>query len=186
MGAKMSVRDHAVKIDDYTHEIPEKSDLGMNAPVRIYGNPSIYKMLDKGVFQQIINVSKLPGLVGHAMTMPDAHWGYGFPIGGVAAFDMNEGVVSPGGIGFDINCGMRLITTNLTVSEVKPKIRELINTLYDLIPAGVGKKGSVNLSMQEFRRWLTMKSWSGLQKSLQCLSMGTPLFGLLPGDTIDL
>ncbi len=147
----MSAKDYAIKIDNYTHEIPERTDLGMNAPVKIYGNPSIYKMLDKGVFQQIVNVSKLPGLVGHAMTMPDAHWGYGFPIGGVAAFDVNEGVISPGGIGFDINCGMRLITTNLTVSEVKPKIRELINTLYDLIPAGVGKKGSVPLSMQQFR-----------------------------------
>ncbi|PWI47498.1 RNA-splicing ligase RtcB [Candidatus Heimdallarchaeota archaeon B3_Heim] len=146
----MSIKDHAVKIDEYTHEIPENSDLGMNAPVKIYGNHSIYKMLDRGVFQQIINVSKLPGLVGHVMTMPDAHWGYGFPIGGVAAFDVNEGVISPGGIGFDINCGMRMITTNLTVAEVKPKIRELINTLYDLIPAGVGKKGSVRLSMQQF------------------------------------
>ena len=151
MGVKMSLRDYAVKINDYTYEIPETKKLGMKAPVKIYGSPAIYNKLDRGVFQQIINVSKLPGLVGHAMTMPDAHWGYGFPIGGVAAFDVNEGVISPGGIGFDINCGMRLITTNLTVNEVKPKIRELINTIYDIVPAGVGKKGSVNLNMRQFR-----------------------------------
>ena len=143
----MSIKDYAVKINNYTYEIPETAKLGMKAPVRIFGNPSIYNQLDRGVFQQIVNVSKLPGLVGHAMTMPDAHWGYGFPIGGVAAFDVNEGVVSPGGIGFDINCGMRLITTNLTAKEVKPKIRNLMNTLYEIIPAGVGKKGSVNLNM---------------------------------------
>jgi tRNA-splicing ligase RtcB len=147
----MSIKNHAVKINNYTYEIPKTAELGMKAPVRIFGNPRIYNQLDRGVFQQIVNVSKLPGLVGHAMTMPDAHWGYGFPIGGVAAFDVNDGVVSPGGIGFDINCGMRLITTNLTVKDVKPKIRDLMNTLYEIIPAGVGKKGSVKLNMQQFR-----------------------------------
>ncbi|MHA1946477.1 MAG: RtcB family protein [Candidatus Hodarchaeales archaeon] len=146
----MLLKDKAVKVDEFTHEIPKDSNLGMQAPVRVYGNSAIFNKLDKGVFQQIINVSKLPGLVDHAMTMPDAHWGYGFPIGGVAAFDIEEGVISPGGIGFDINCGMRLITTNLTVADVKPKIRQLINTLYEDIPAGVGKKGPVKLNMNEF------------------------------------
>ncbi|MHA2237749.1 MAG: RtcB family protein [Candidatus Hodarchaeales archaeon] len=147
----MAHKEFVQKINDYIHEIPESPELGMKAPVRIFGNSSVYNNLDKGVFQQIINVSKLPGLLGHAMTMPDAHWGYGFPIGGVAAFDVENGVISPGGIGFDINCGMRMITTNLTVDEVKPKIRELINTLYADIPAGVGKKGSVGISFQQFR-----------------------------------
>ncbi|NHJ01010.1 MAG: RtcB family protein [Candidatus Heimdallarchaeota archaeon] len=123
----------------------------MQVPVKIYGNPKIYNTLDQGVFEQIINVSKLPGIVGYAMTMPDAHWGYGFPIGGVAAFDLEKGVVSPGGIGFDINCGMRLVTTNLTFNQVKPKIKELMDTLYNLIPTGVGKKGFVRLSTKEFR-----------------------------------
>jgi tRNA-splicing ligase RtcB len=147
---KMLLKEKAVKVNEFTYEIPKDSNLGMQAPVRVYGNSSIFNKLDKGVFQQIINVSKLPGLVDHAMTMPDAHWGYGFPIGGVAAFDIEEGVISPGGIGFDINCGMRLITTNLTVDAVKPKIRQLINTLYEDIPAGVGKKGSVKLNMNDF------------------------------------
>ncbi|MHA2226505.1 MAG: RtcB family protein [Candidatus Hodarchaeales archaeon] len=147
----MSIKNYAIKKNEYVHEIPEKAELGMRAPVKIFGNSSIYKKLDLGVFQQIVNVSKLPGLVGHAMTMPDAHWGYGFPIGGVAAFDVDEGVISPGGIGFDINCGMRMITTNLTVDEVKPRIRELVNTLYTNIPTGIGKKGSVRLNMQQFR-----------------------------------
>ena len=146
----MLLKEKAVKVNEFIHEIPKDSTLGMQAPVRVYGNSSIFNKLDKGVFQQIINVSKLPGLVDHAMTMPDAHWGYGFPIGGVAAFDLEEGVISPGGIGFDINCGMRLITTNLTVDDVKPKIRQLVNTLYEDIPAGVGKKGRVKLNMNDF------------------------------------
>ena len=151
MSHKMAYKNYIQKISDYIHEIPESSELGTKAPIRIFGNSSVYKNLDKGVFQQIINVSKLPGLVGHAMTMPDAHWGYGFPIGGVAAFDVENGVISPGGIGFDINCGMRLVTTNLTIDEVKPKIRDLVNTLYEDIPTGVGKQGSVKLSSQQFR-----------------------------------
>jgi tRNA-splicing ligase RtcB len=147
----MSLKEKAVKINEFMHEIPQDSSLGMRAPVRVYGNSAIFNKLDKGVFQQIINVSKLPGLVDHAMTMPDAHWGYGFPIGGVAAFDVEEGVISPGGIGFDINCGMRLVTTNLTVDEVRPKIRQLVNTLYEDIPTGVGKKGTLNISMKQFQ-----------------------------------
>ena len=146
----MSIKDKAEKINKYTHIVPVDPKLKMRVPVKIFGNPAIYNALDRGVFEQIINVSKLPGILGHAMTMPDAHWGYGFPIGGVAAFDLDEGVVSPGGIGFDINCGMRLVTTNLTFNQVKPKVKELVDTLYNLIPTGVGKKGFVKLNMKEF------------------------------------
>lgn len=149
--SRIDIRSRAKKINDFTHKIEKDSNLNMKVPVKIFGNKKIYDALDDGVFQQIINVSKLPGIVGEAMTMPDAHWGYGFPIGGVAAFDYDEGVISPGGIGFDINCGMRLVTTNLTVSEVKPRIKEIMNLLYDLVPTGIGKKGFLRPTTQEFR-----------------------------------
>lgn len=149
--SKTDLRKRAKKIDDFTHRIDKDPNLDMKVPVKIFGNDKIYNALDDGVFQQIVNVSKLPGVLGEVMTMPDAHWGYGFPIGGVAAFDYDEGVISPGGIGFDINCGMRLVTTNLTVSDVKPRIKEIMDRLYNLVPTGVGKKGFLRPSMQEFR-----------------------------------
>jgi tRNA-splicing ligase RtcB len=148
----MSLRNKAVKKGTYIHEIEKDTNMDMKVPVRIYASEKLYKNLDDGVFQQIVNVSKLPGIVGKAMTMPDAHWGYGFPIGGVAAFDYDEGgVISPGGIGFDINCGMRLVTTNLSVDAVRPKIKELMDHLYRLIPAGVGKSGFLKVSDSQFR-----------------------------------
>ncbi|MFW9993007.1 MAG: RtcB family protein [Candidatus Odinarchaeota archaeon] len=146
------IKSKAKSISNYVYEIDASTVKNMRVPSRIYASPKLYKSLDPGVFMQITNVAKLPGIISRSMAMPDAHWGYGFPIGGVAAFDYEkEGVISPGGIGFDINCGMRMITTNLTVDEVKPKIRELMNHLFGLIPTGVGKKGFVRLGMQQFR-----------------------------------
>jgi tRNA-splicing ligase RtcB len=102
------------------------------------------------VFDQITNVACLPGIQKHALCMPDGHWGYGFPIGGVAAFDTKEGIISPGGIGFDINCGMRLITTNLSFKEVKPKLKDLVDHLFKTVPAGVGCKGFLDVNNQQF------------------------------------
>ena len=83
--------------------------------------------------------------------MPDGHWGYGFPIGGVAAFDATEGVISPGGVGFDINCGVRLLTTNLTYKELAPKLKILVDILFNTVPVGVGCKGFVKLNKQQFK-----------------------------------
>jgi len=97
-------------------------------PARIYASEALFQQLDQGVFEQITNVACLPGIVGHALCMPDGHWGYGFPIGGVAAFDSRDGVISPGGIGFDINCGMRLLRTALTEAEVRPRLSELVTS----------------------------------------------------------
>jgi tRNA-splicing ligase RtcB len=123
----------------------------MLVPARIYANENLIKSMDAGVFDQVSNVASLPGIQKFAFCMPDGHWGYGFPIGGVGAFDPKEGgIISPGGIGFDINCGMRLITTNLTVDEVKPKIKELVDALYGKVPAGVGCTGFVKLTKEEF------------------------------------
>ncbi len=124
----------------------------MLVPARIYATEKLLGEMDKGVFEQVTNVACLPGIQKFSYCMPDGHWGYGFPIGGVAAFSREDGVISPGGIGFDINCGMRLIRTDLTVSEVKPRIRELIDILFKTVPAGVGSKGLVKLSVEEFKQ----------------------------------
>jgi len=124
----------------------------MRVPARIYASEALFGQMDDGVFEQVTNVACLPGIVRAALCMPDGHWGYGFPIGGVAAFDAEEGVISPGGIGFDINCGMRLIRTGLSEGEVRPRITELIGALFEAVPSGVGAKGFVRLTEESFRR----------------------------------
>jgi len=140
------------RINDTTWELPASYKKGMKVPARIIANQELMESMDAGVFNQITNVATLPGIQRYAFCMPDGHWGYGFPIGGVAAFDPKEGgIISPGGIGFDINCGMRLITTNLTEDEVKPKIKELVDALYLKVPAGVGCKGFIKVSKEEFK-----------------------------------
>jgi tRNA-splicing ligase RtcB (3'-phosphate/5'-hydroxy nucleic acid ligase) len=131
-------------------ELPPTVRAGMHVPVRIFATEPLLHAMDDQVFRQAANVATLPGIVGYSFVMPDAHWGYGFPIGGVAAMDPETGVISPGGIGFDINCGMRLVLTNLTLEEVQPKLRDLIDALYERVPAGVGCKGFVRLSASEF------------------------------------
>ncbi|OVE78139.1 RNA-splicing ligase RtcB [bacterium F11] len=142
------------RVSDFVWELPISFKQGMRVPGRIYATQKIVQALDQGVFNQLANVASLPGVESHVCAMPDAHWGYGFPIGGVAAMRLDDGVVSPGGIGFDINCGMRLIKTNLTASEVKPHIEKLVNGLYSRVPVGVGTKGLLRLSEEDFRRLL--------------------------------
>ncbi len=140
------------KINDVVWELPASYKKGMRVPARIYANQSLINSMDAGVFEQVTNVATLPGIQKYAFCMPDGHWGYGFPIGGVAAFDPKQGgIISPGGIGFDVNCGMRLITTNLTAKEVRPKIKELVDALYQQVPAGVGCKGFVKLTKDQFK-----------------------------------
>lgn len=143
------------KIRDGVWEIAPSAKKGMRVPARLYSSDKLIGALDEGVFEQVTNVATLPGIVGHALCMPDGHWGYGFPIGGVAAFSTRDGVISPGGIGFDINCGMRLLRTNLTVEELRPKLAQLLDRLFQLVPAGVGVKGSVHLNKKEFEHVLT-------------------------------
>ncbi|MFQ5929974.1 MAG: RtcB family protein [Acidobacteriota bacterium] len=140
------------RISDTVWELPVSYKEGMRVPARIYGTEKLIREMDEAVYDQITNVATLPGITKYALCMPDGHWGYGFPIGGVAAMDVNEGgVISPGGIGFDINCGMRLLTSNLTYNEVKPHIRELVDLLYQQVPAGVGSTGFLKISKREFR-----------------------------------
>ncbi len=139
------------KSGDVTWELSKKFKSGMNVPARLYGSESIIKDMDDTVVEQLTNVACLPGIVKYAYCMADGHSGYGFPIGGVAAFDPDKGVISPGGIGFDINCGMRLIKTNLTIKQVQPKIKQLVDLLFKMVPSGVGGQGFVRLNHKQMK-----------------------------------
>lgn len=143
--------DSLKRINDTLWELPVSYKEGMQVPARMYGSEELIDGMDQGVYDQAANVAALPGIVGYSFCMPDGHWGYGFPIGGTAAFDPEVGIISPGGIGFDINCGMRLIRTDLTLDEVGPQLETLVDRLFERIPAGVGGAGMVNLSKDEFR-----------------------------------
>lgn len=127
------------KIDDFRWRIPREGK--MNTDGIVYADEKMLKDIQKDMsLTQVANVACLPGIVGQSLAMPDIHWGYGFPIGGVAAFDLKRGIVSPGGVGYDINCGVRLMRSNLKKDEIKGNIRELINAIYRNIPSGVGSK----------------------------------------------
>ncbi|WHZ21488.1 MAG: RNA-2',3'-PO4:RNA-5'-OH ligase [Nitrospira sp.] len=139
------------QVSDFLWEIPPSEKPGMLVPARIYASASILSSMDRGVFDQVTNVACLPGIRRYALCMPDGHWGYGFPIGGVAAFDPEDGIISPGGVGYDVNCGMRLIRTDLTLSEVQPKLELLMTELFRRVPAGVGSSGFVDLTKRDFR-----------------------------------
>lgn len=139
------------RISNTVWEIPPSYKEGMRVPARLYGTEKIIQEMDEGVIDQVTNVATLPGIVKYACCMPDGHWGYGFPIGGVAAMDARSGVISPGGIGFDVNCGMRLVLTNLTYPEIQEHLKDLVDRLFQRVPAGVGSSGFVKISHDEFR-----------------------------------
>ncbi len=139
------------KIHDYLWEIPKENK--MNVPGRIYASkPMIDRILEDNSPLQVQNVSQMPGIVNYSMAMPDIHWGYGFPIGGVAAFDINSGVISPGGVGYDINCGVRLLRTGISRSDIQDKIPELVDNLFHYIPSGVGSKGDFKVSEKDLKQ----------------------------------
>jgi tRNA-splicing ligase RtcB len=142
------------RIDDCTWTIPKAAG-ETRSDVRLYGDADLLATMDDKVREQITNVAKLPGLVGCAMTMPDAHWGYGFPIGGVAAFDPERGgIISAGGVGFDISCGIRCLRTTLRASDIERVARKLSDGLFRDIPAGVGEEGNLKLSPRELDKVL--------------------------------
>jgi len=138
------------QLDPYRWELPQEYKEGMRVPGLIFASEKMLPDIssDQAV-EQVANVAFLPGIVRASLAMPDIHWGYGFPIGGVAATRVEDGVVSPGGVGFDINCGTRLIRTNLSEEEVRPKLQELVNQLFRDIPAGLGGSGRVKLQGEE-------------------------------------
>ncbi|UCB57320.1 MAG: RtcB family protein [Candidatus Omnitrophota bacterium] len=144
------------KIDDYRWRIPKRYNPGMRVPGIIYADENLLKDIrtDRAP-EQVANVAHLPGIVKYSLAMPDIHWGYGFCIGGVAATDVEaDGVISPGGVGFDINCGVRLVRTNLSEKDIKPKLRDLVYALFNNVPAGVGSKGEIRISSQEEKKLL--------------------------------
>ncbi len=139
------------KIDDYRWRIPKSYKTGMRVPGIIYASEKMLKDIthDRAA-EQVANVAFLPGIVKYSLAMPDAHWGYGFSIGGVAATDIDEGgVISPGGVGYDINCGVRMVRTNLKYDDIKNRIKDLTYALFNNIPAGVGSKGDIRVSARE-------------------------------------
>lgn len=161
------------QIDANRWLIPKDYMPGMNTDAVIFANESMIKQVkEDNAPQQAANVACLPGIVGNSMAMPDIHWGYGFPIGGVAAVDFNDGSISPGGIGFDINCGVRLIRSNLTVDDIKD-VKKLTDELYKNVPSGLGSKGLRHLGEKEIREILVNGSeWAiengyGWEKDLQ-------------------
>ena len=134
----VSWKDIVRKIDDNRWEIPQSYRDGMKVPGLIYcAENMLGQIWDDKAFEQVVNVAFLPGIVGHSLAMPDIHWGYGFPIGGVAATRVKDGVISPGGVGFDINCGVRLLRTNLSIEEIRPLLEQLILALFSNIPSGL-------------------------------------------------
>jgi len=144
------------KIDDYRWEIPQSYKSGMRVPGLVYANEAMLGVIkQEQSLEQVANVAFLPGIVGRSLAMPDIHWGYGFPIGGVAATRVSDGVVSPGGVGYDINCGVRLLRTNLNEDQVRPKIKELINNLFTNVPSGLGSEGKIRVNEKEMNELLT-------------------------------
>jgi tRNA-splicing ligase RtcB len=148
------------EIDNNRWLIPKKGN--MRVPGIIFSNHKLIKDLQQDQsLVQVANVATLPGIVKQSLAMPDIHWGYGFPIGGVAAFQMKDGIVSPGGVGYDINCGCRLMTTSIKANEIRPYIKDLISALFKNIPAGVGSEGAIHLSKQdEVKVALEGASWA--------------------------
>src|SRR5213595_4158220 len=134
------------QINDYVWEIPKQG--GMRVPGRVYATRELMADIRKdAALEQVANVAHLPGIVGYSLAMPDIHWGYGFPIGGVAAVDAEEGVISPGGVGFDINCGVRLLATDLLHEQIRGKVDKLADELFSNLPSGVGGSGMHDLSV---------------------------------------
>lgn len=144
------------KISDNEYRIESNAKPGMNVPVTIYANENLLKkMLSDRTIDQAVNVAHLPGICKHAIVLPDGHEGYGFPIGGVAATDAETGVISPGGVGYDINCGVRLLQTNLTEKDVRPKLKQILSELHQAVPSGLGSKGRLRLSSSQLDNALT-------------------------------
>lgn len=154
------------RIDENRLEVPSDYKPGMRTKGIIYVDNVLEKELESESIEQVANVATLPGIVGASMAMPDIHTGYGFPIGGVAAFDMEEGIISPGGVGYDINCGVRLLRTNFRKDILVPKLKELIDALYNEIPSGVGSKGKLRLGPEDEEKLLLKGARWAAEKGL--------------------
>lgn len=163
------------KLGDCLWELPQGTVKGMNVPALIFLSDKLLAQVEEGAVEQAANVACLPGIYKHSIALPDMHFGYGFPIGGVAALDAKSGGLSPGGIGFDINCGVRLLRTNLTSGDIRSVLESLVVEIFHNVPSGVGKGGKIGLSMREICEVLEMGArWAvehgyGTEKDLEHL-----------------
>ncbi len=165
-----------VKKDDFRFEIPKSHKPCMSTSAIIFADDKLIRSVKAdSAPEQAANVACLPGIVGKSLAMPDIHWGYGFPIGGVAAFDSEKGIISPGGIGYDVNCGVRLVRTNLTVKDIEPHVKRLIDTVFENVPSGVGEKGKLKLTGKEIdevldqgARWAVEKGYGWEDDLVSC------------------
>ncbi len=176
------------KIDDYRWLLPKEYKPGMRVPGLIFSSEEMLDVIGQDqAIEQVANVAFLPGIVKYSMAMPDIHWGYGFPIGGVAAMRVEDGVISPGGVGFDINCGTRVLRTNLTEEEARPRLKEVVDQMFRDIPAGVGGHGLLRVGLKEIdevlvhgARWAVDQGY-GWPEDAESIEGG----GALPGANPD-
>lgn len=166
------------KVGPLEWEIPMGFVPGMRVPGKFFLSDTLSGTLEEGAVSQLANVATMPGIVKYSLAMPDIHWGYGFPIGGVAAFSRSEGVISPGGVGFDINCGVRLLTTPLSVESLQKK-QEFLERLFSAVPTGVGARSSLRLSERELvgmlasgARWAIEKGYGMAEDIVRCEQKG--------------
>ncbi|HUI55470.1 MAG TPA: RtcB family protein [Bryobacteraceae bacterium] len=182
----------AEAIDAFRYRIPRNEALGMRTDVVVYASAALMDQIRKDQsLMQAVNVATLPGIVGPSLAMPDIHQGYGFPIGGVAATDVDHGVVSPGGVGFDINCGVRLVRTSLAEADVRPHLKALVDQVFRDVPCGAGREGSVRMKRGELddvlcrgARWMVRNGY-GDERDAEFAEAGGMLDGALPAKVSD-
>ena len=181
------MREALRRVDEYAWELPRDYKRGMRVPGLLFASEAMLgEIAQDRAGEQVANVAFLPGIVGSSLAMPDIHWGYGFPIGGVAATRVEDGVVSPGGVGFDINCGVRLLRTDLEEDDVRPVLEELVSALYRNVPSGVGSKGPIQLRGKDIDRVMVRGAeWSvergyGVAEDLEATEEGGCVAGAEP------
>jgi len=170
------------KVDDYRWEIPTSYKPGMRVPGLVFADERMLRQIvEEQALEQVANVATLPGIVQYSLAMPDIHWGYGFPVGGVAGFDLDEGIISPGSIGFDINCGVRLIRTNLRAEQVREKLQLIVDRLFAAVPSGIGSTGRIKVDMRHIddvlsggAKW-AVKNGYGWPEDLEMIEAGGAL-----------
>jgi len=180
------------RVDEFRYRIPRDAAAGMRTDVVVYASRTLIDQIQKDQsLVQAMNVATLPGIVGPSLAMPDIHQGYGFPIGGVAATGMDDGVVSPGGVGFDINCGVRLVLTSLSETEIRPRLKQLIDQIFRDVPCGTGTTGRVQIRrgelddvLREGARWMVAHEY-GEPGDAEFAEAGGALEGALPGKVSD-
>ena len=180
------------QIDAYRYRIPRDETVGMRTDVLVFASAALIEQIRRDQsLVQAMNVATLPGIVGSSLAMPDIHQGYGFPIGGVAALDAGYGVVSPGGVGFDINCGVRLVRTTLTEADVRPRLKELIDQVFRDVPCGAGSEGRVRIKRADLdnvlrsgARWMVENGY-GDTRDAELAEAGGALEGAMPNKVSD-